>query len=75
MRQTRERYHKRSKNKKKNESRANPAVVNAKMEINASRSKSSHSCQPLGQFPISGIFVLFLILGNSAILPSLKSSD
>ena len=39
MRQTRERYHKRSK-KKKNEYRANPAGMNAKMEINASRSKS-----------------------------------
>ena len=48
MRQTRERYHKRPK--KKNESRANSAGMNAKMEINASRSKSRQSCQPLGHF-------------------------
>ena len=55
MRQTRERHHKRSK--KKNEYRANPAGMNAKMEINTSRFKSRQSCQPLGHFPISGIFV------------------
>ena len=77
MRQTRERYNKRSKKTKtkKNESRANTAGMNAKMEINASRSKSRQSCQPLEQFPISGIFVIFLILGNSAIFPSSKKQS
>ena len=57
MRQTSERYHKRSKKINKNDYRANPAGMNVKMEINASRSKSRQTCQPLEHFPISGIFV------------------
>ena len=65
----------RSKKKKKNESRAKPAGMNPKMEKNASRSKSRQSCQPLGQFPVSGISVIFLILGNSAIFPSSKKQS
>ena len=43
------------------------------MDIDASRSKSRQSCQPLGQVPIFGIFVIFQIFGNAAILPSSKT--